>query len=258
MSKILSPPPRRIGDLGRKARHIDLTTCPLSILYATCPAQLLRRSLTVYPAKPTFLLSSGLDIREVFCCRCRHHLLTHHRHRWTLSRVLIDITRMGPTKPQSQVKRSPTAPTDEKSTSTGTSTDSSIPLAAGANGNNINNTGLSFTTKMLLLAGVLSLQFCWLTLGQSSSSAATDKAGSELDSRGCPSYTEYSQVPHGDRSSGPLALPFMRPEERCRTFNSSAVEVSPAHTPSMCSCGCSCRSGSRSAARVEERSEREG
>ncbi|KAF9469076.1 Six-hairpin glycosidase-like protein [Collybia nuda] len=40
----------------------------------------------------------------------------------------------------------------------------------------------------------------------------------------CPDYTGYSQSPHGTPSTGPLALPFMRPAPSCRTFNSSAVE----------------------------------
>lgn len=34
------------------------------------------------------------------------------------------------------------------------------------------------------------------------------------------------QTPHGVISSGPLSLPYMRPAPECRTFNSSAVEVS--------------------------------
>jgi hypothetical protein len=42
----------------------------------------------------------------------------------------------------------------------------------------------------------------------------------------CPSYNDYSQKPHGPYSSGPLALPFMRPPPKCRTFKSDAVEVS--------------------------------
>ncbi|KAJ7587014.1 Six-hairpin glycosidase-like protein [Mycena floridula] len=41
----------------------------------------------------------------------------------------------------------------------------------------------------------------------------------------CPDYTTYSQSPHGTPSTGPLALPFMRPDPACRTFNSSAVEA---------------------------------
>ncbi|KAK3045826.1 hypothetical protein LTR09_012645 [Extremus antarcticus] len=40
----------------------------------------------------------------------------------------------------------------------------------------------------------------------------------------CPSYTDYSQKPHEPYSNGPLALPYMRPNPGCRTFNSSAVE----------------------------------
>lgn len=56
----------------------------------------------------------------------------------------------------------------------------------------------------------------------------------------CPDYNPYSQEPHGPYSTGPLSkvksdvwnvsgIPSMRPSEGCRTFNSSAVEVSPGH-----------------------------
>ncbi|TFK93848.1 glycoside hydrolase family 125 protein [Polyporus arcularius HHB13444] len=40
----------------------------------------------------------------------------------------------------------------------------------------------------------------------------------------CPDFTTYSQSPQGNPSSGPLALPYMRPAPECRTFNSTAVE----------------------------------
>ncbi|KAH9894255.1 Six-hairpin glycosidase-like protein [Cubamyces lactineus] len=40
----------------------------------------------------------------------------------------------------------------------------------------------------------------------------------------CPDFTTYSQSPQGNPSSGPLALPYMRPDPACRTFNSTAVE----------------------------------
>ncbi|KAH8118709.1 Six-hairpin glycosidase-like protein [Phellopilus nigrolimitatus] len=47
----------------------------------------------------------------------------------------------------------------------------------------------------------------------------------ERDTRtNCQSYSSYSLTPHGDPSDGPLGLPFMRPEQACRTFSSSAVE----------------------------------
>ncbi|KAI9067554.1 glycoside hydrolase family 125 protein [Trametes sanguinea] len=40
----------------------------------------------------------------------------------------------------------------------------------------------------------------------------------------CPDFTTYSQSPQGNPSSGPLALPYMRPAPACRTFNSTSVE----------------------------------
>jgi len=88
------------------------------------------------------------------------------------------------------------------------------------------NSIFSTTTMLLFSAGVASVVLAYLSFGPVIPAAGQD-ASPEMDSRGCPIYTEYSTVPHGDKSSGPLGLPFMRPEERCRTFNSSAVEVSP-------------------------------
>ncbi|KLO12852.1 hypothetical protein SCHPADRAFT_915488 [Schizopora paradoxa] len=41
---------------------------------------------------------------------------------------------------------------------------------------------------------------------------------------GCPDYTNFAMAPQGNKSTGPLGLPFMRPAPACRTFNSSAVE----------------------------------
>ncbi|KAJ7816799.1 Six-hairpin glycosidase-like protein [Mycena leptocephala] len=40
----------------------------------------------------------------------------------------------------------------------------------------------------------------------------------------CPDFTTFSQKPQGNPSSGPLALPLMRVNPECRTFNSTAVE----------------------------------
>ncbi|KDQ64761.1 glycoside hydrolase family 125 protein [Jaapia argillacea MUCL 33604] len=45
-----------------------------------------------------------------------------------------------------------------------------------------------------------------------------------VSSAQCPDYTTYAQTPHGSPSTGPLGLPYMRPEPTCRTFNSTAVE----------------------------------
>ncbi|ODQ81838.1 glycoside hydrolase family 125 protein [Babjeviella inositovora NRRL Y-12698] len=42
--------------------------------------------------------------------------------------------------------------------------------------------------------------------------------------KSCPDYVDYSQARHGPYSDGPLELPYMRPDERCRTFTSEAVE----------------------------------
>ncbi|KZP24643.1 glycoside hydrolase family 125 protein [Athelia psychrophila] len=40
----------------------------------------------------------------------------------------------------------------------------------------------------------------------------------------CPDYATYAGTPQGNASTGPLALPYMRPAPACRTFNSSVVE----------------------------------
>ncbi|OTB01104.1 glycoside hydrolase family 125 protein [Hypoxylon sp. CI-4A] len=40
----------------------------------------------------------------------------------------------------------------------------------------------------------------------------------------CPDYTQYSAYPHRPLSEGPLTLPFQRPDPRCRTFHSDAIE----------------------------------
>lgn len=40
----------------------------------------------------------------------------------------------------------------------------------------------------------------------------------------CPAYEEYAQKKHGPYSDGPLKLPFQRPEEKCRTFQSQLVD----------------------------------
>ncbi|KAF7296240.1 hypothetical protein HMN09_01093000 [Mycena chlorophos] len=46
-----------------------------------------------------------------------------------------------------------------------------------------------------------------------------------LGATACMSFAQYSRRPQGNSSTGPLALPYMRPDVGCRTFNSSAVET---------------------------------
>ncbi|EFX04109.1 duf1237 domain containing protein [Grosmannia clavigera kw1407] len=45
-----------------------------------------------------------------------------------------------------------------------------------------------------------------------------------LNSDACPDYATYAAYPHRPLSEGPLALPFQRPDKRCRTFHSDAIE----------------------------------
>ncbi|KAG5984077.1 hypothetical protein E4U55_006109 [Claviceps digitariae] len=40
----------------------------------------------------------------------------------------------------------------------------------------------------------------------------------------CPDYASYAAIPHRPFSSGPLSLPFQRPDKRCRTFQSAEIE----------------------------------
>jgi hypothetical protein len=100
----------------------------------------------------------------------------------------------------------------------------SIPVSSKKNSNSKPTSTFGTTTMLMFSAGVASVVLAYLSFGPVIPAASQDVA--EMDSRGCPIYTQYSTEPHGDRSSGPLGLPFMRPEERCRTFNSTAVEVS--------------------------------
>ncbi|KAK0714993.1 hypothetical protein B0H67DRAFT_513815 [Lasiosphaeris hirsuta] len=46
----------------------------------------------------------------------------------------------------------------------------------------------------------------------------------EFDKAACPDYAHYAEYSHRPLSKGPLALPFQRPDPRCRTFHSDAIE----------------------------------
>ncbi|OBZ76201.1 hypothetical protein A0H81_03588 [Grifola frondosa] len=65
-----------------------------------------------------------------------------------------------------------------------------------------------------------------MKLGFAASVGAAVALGAAVGQAQCPDYTTFSQSPQGNRSAGPLALPYMRPAPACRTFNSSSVEVS--------------------------------
>ncbi|KAK3944804.1 hypothetical protein QBC46DRAFT_455861 [Diplogelasinospora grovesii] len=47
---------------------------------------------------------------------------------------------------------------------------------------------------------------------------------STFDQEACPDYAQYATYPHRPLSEGPLALPYQRPDPRCRTFHSDAIE----------------------------------
>ncbi|KAH6635209.1 Six-hairpin glycosidase-like protein [Chaetomium sp. MPI-SDFR-AT-0129] len=44
------------------------------------------------------------------------------------------------------------------------------------------------------------------------------------DNAACPEYGSYATFPHPPLTDGPLKLPFQRPNPRCRTFQSDAIE----------------------------------
>ncbi|KAK3380123.1 hypothetical protein B0T24DRAFT_614239 [Lasiosphaeria ovina] len=45
-----------------------------------------------------------------------------------------------------------------------------------------------------------------------------------FDKSACPDYALYATYPHYPLSDGPFALPYQRPDPRCRTFESDAIE----------------------------------
>ncbi|EAQ87950.1 hypothetical protein CHGG_04569 [Chaetomium globosum CBS 148.51] len=45
-----------------------------------------------------------------------------------------------------------------------------------------------------------------------------------FDHKACPDYASYAAFPHPPLTKGPLKLPFQRPNPRCRTFHSDAIE----------------------------------
>ncbi|KAJ3514566.1 hypothetical protein NLJ89_g2306 [Agrocybe chaxingu] len=79
---------------------------------------------------------------------------------------------------------------------------------------------LRFDTQSFKLFWTAKMRLVWSTFVF----GASVLVGTSQAQAQCPDYTSYSQTPHDPRSSGVLALPYMRPAPACRTFNSSAVE----------------------------------
>ncbi|PHH83565.1 hypothetical protein CDD82_7126 [Ophiocordyceps australis] len=75
--------------------------------------------------------------------------------------------------------------------------------------------------RLLRALALLSIELSGLSLG-----AAKDDPQVPLNkhSDACPDYKSYASYPHAPLSTGPLTLPFQRPNKRCRTFNSDEIE----------------------------------
>ncbi|KAL1879420.1 hypothetical protein VTK73DRAFT_6952 [Phialemonium thermophilum] len=69
-----------------------------------------------------------------------------------------------------------------------------------------------------ILLGLASLPFRAIASGQEPLVPGFDAATA------CPNYETYATYPHRPLSEGPLALPFQRPDVRCRTFRSESIE----------------------------------
>ncbi|KAI1336635.1 hypothetical protein F5Y15DRAFT_418707 [Xylariaceae sp. FL0016] len=79
---------------------------------------------------------------------------------------------------------------------------------------------VSFRAALLLTAFISTIASGAGVYGQEQIPLDDDFAYQEA----CPEYTHYSSYPHRPLSEGPLELPFQRPDPRCRTFHSDAIE----------------------------------
>ncbi|KJZ79426.1 hypothetical protein HIM_00895 [Hirsutella minnesotensis 3608] len=73
----------------------------------------------------------------------------------------------------------------------------------------------------LSAAGLLSLS---LLSTHGAANEQHDQVRLKKYAEACPEYTSYASYAHRPLSSGPLALPFQRPDPRCRTFHSDEIE----------------------------------
>ncbi|KAK4126056.1 glycoside hydrolase family 125 protein [Parathielavia appendiculata] len=78
---------------------------------------------------------------------------------------------------------------------------------------------------------MIRLSWCTLAVALLATAAASggrdgnqERLTGKFDKAACPDYATYSTYPHPPLSNGPLKLPFQRPDPRCRTFHSDAIE----------------------------------
>ncbi|KAF3352922.1 hypothetical protein VDGD_10137 [Verticillium dahliae] len=73
---------------------------------------------------------------------------------------------------------------------------------------------------------LLPLVGLWVAQASAGLASPTGKSSPGLFDRqmACPNYAQYSTFAHRPFSEGPLALPYQRPDARCRTFQSDEVE----------------------------------
>ncbi|KKA28305.1 hypothetical protein TD95_003008 [Thielaviopsis punctulata] len=71
-------------------------------------------------------------------------------------------------------------------------------------------------TKLALPAAIV-----WASLAAGQKQAPM---GSAFDQSACPNYATYATYSHRPLSTGPMALPFQRPDPRCRTFQAESIE----------------------------------
>ncbi|KXX77114.1 hypothetical protein MMYC01_200096 [Madurella mycetomatis] len=75
---------------------------------------------------------------------------------------------------------------------------------------------LSWRSLLSLLA--------WLPAAATDWDDKQEPLGGKFDKAACPDYALYATYSHPPFSEGPLELPFQRPDPRCRTFHSDAIE----------------------------------
>ncbi|KAK3688433.1 hypothetical protein B0T22DRAFT_153659 [Podospora appendiculata] len=88
--------------------------------------------------------------------------------------------------------------------------------------------GVMARSRLTWPAILLPLSAHFLTLAMAQGELVWDMDQEPLtgpfDKAACPDYAQYAASPHRPLSKGPLGLPYQRPDPRCRTFSSDAIE----------------------------------